>query len=201
MPTGASSSGGATIMGTVNSSASASGAGDVRAMAGGAGITVAVVQTGQSTMTDGSGRFVLTGVPSGTVTLHFTAAGIDAQLQITGLQVGQTLTITVHVSGSHADLGNGDHPSDPAHSTCFTSGAKAEVEGVISTKAASSITVSQQGKGDYDCLVSASTRIRKGNRSLTLEDLAVGSRVHVSGTGLGIVGGVCEVDASEIKLQ
>ena len=50
-------------------------------------------------------------------------------------------------------------------------------------------------------MVSDSTRIRKGNRSLTLEDLAVGSRVHVSGTGRGESDGSCEVDATEIKLQ
>ena len=135
MPTGASASGGATIVGTVNPGATASGFGEVRALAGRSGITVTVVQTGQSTQTDSSGRFVLTDVPPGTVTLHFTAAGMDAQLQIFGLQAGQTLTITVHVSGNHADVGMGDG-SGPAHSSCFASGAKAEVEGLIASKTA-----------------------------------------------------------------
>lgn len=198
MPTGASGSGGATIVGTVNPGATAGSRGEVRAMAGSSGITVTVVQTGQSTQTDSSGRFVLTNVPAGDVTLHFTGSGVDAELQISGLQAGQTLTITVHVSGNHADM---DDNSSPAHSSCFSPGAKAEVEGRITGKAASSITVDQEGKGDFLCMVTDSTRIRKGNKSLTLEDLDVGDHVHVSGTGRGDSGGTCEVDATEIKLQ
>jgi hypothetical protein len=94
------------------------------------------------------------------------------------------------------DQGNGG-----THDACFTPGAKAEVEGLIDSKTGTSITVAQQGKGDFRCLVSASTRIRKGNHTLTLSDLAVGARVHVSGTGRGASAGVCEVDATEIMLQ
>jgi hypothetical protein len=173
-----------------------------------AGIKVTVVETGESTETNGSGEFIVT-APAGTVTLHFQGPNIDAQLTIGGLVAGQTLTITIHVSGSHAGMDDGPEPSPtpnasptPApNSFCFTAGAKAEVEGLISAKDASSITVRQQGKGDYHCVVSASTRIRKGNRTLTLDDLGLGSRVHVSGTGRGDSAGVCEVDASEIKLQ
>ncbi|MFI5184860.1 MAG: hypothetical protein ACHQNV_10705 [Vicinamibacteria bacterium] len=163
------------------------------------GIRVTVVETGQTTETDGSGQFTVT-VPAGTVTLHFQGQGVDAELKIGGLVAGQTLTVTVHASGSHADMGDGQG-NGGTHDSCFTSGAKAEVEGTIDGKATDSITVMQQGKGDFQCLVSASTRIRKGNRTLTLDDLTLGAHVHVSGTGLGSSGGVCEVDASEIKLQ
>jgi hypothetical protein len=198
MPTGASGSAGATIVGTVNPGATASSRGEVRAMAASSGITVTVVQTGQSAQTNSSGQFVLTNVPPGDVTLRFTGTGVDAELQISGLQAGQTLTITVHVSGNHADM---DDDSSPAHSSCFAPGAKAEVEGRITGKDASSITVDQEGKGDFLCMVTDSTRIRKGNKSLTLENLDVGDHVHVSGTGRGESAGTCEVDATEIKLQ
>lgn len=203
LPTGASSVSGssAKIIGTVDDGASSSSAGVVRMASHRAGIKVTVVETGQTTETNGSGQFTVT-VPAGTVTLHFQGQGVDAELKIEGLVAGQTLTITVHASGSHADLddpkdGDGNGPQD----SCFTSGAKAEVEGLIDAKAADSINVTQQGKGEFRCFVSPSTRIRKGNRSLTLDDLAVGARVHVSGTGRGGASGVCEVDASEIKLQ
>ena len=202
MPTGASASGGATIVGTVNPGAAAASLGEVRALAGQSGITVTVVQTSQSTQTDSSGRFVLTDLPAGTVTLRFTGTGMDAQLQISGLQAGQTLTITVNVSGSHADIDSSEEsPAPPPQSRCFAVGAKAEVEGRITGKAASSITVEQEGKGDFVCMITDSTRIRKGNGSLTQEDLDVGDHVHVSGTGRGESGGSCMIDATEIKLQ
>ena len=200
LPTSASSTSGpsAKIAGTVDDGATTASAGEVQAASHRAGIKVTVVETGESTETNSSGQFVIT-VPAGTVTLRFDGPGVNAQLTIAGLVAGQTLTITVHVTGSHADM---DDPKDGqgAHE-CFASGAKAEVEGLIDAKAADSVTVAQQGKGDFRCLVSPSTRIRKGNRSLTLDDLTVGSRVHVSGTGSGASGGVCQVDASEIKLQ
>ena len=214
LPTGASSSGSsATIHGTVNDlTASASSAhGEVSMASHHAGIRVTVVETGQTTETNGSGEFVVS-VPAGTITLHFQGPKIDAELKIGGLVAGQTLTITIHVSGSHAgiddDGGGTPSPSpnpspspSPTAARCFAPGAKAEVEGNIDAKDASSITVMQQGKGDYHCSVSPSTRIRKGNTTLTLDDLAVGAHVHVSGTGGAASGGVCEVEASEIKLQ
>jgi hypothetical protein len=169
-----------------------------------AGITVTVVETGQTTQTDGSGQFVIT-APAGAVTLRFQGRGVDASLQIGGLVAGQTLTITVQVSGSHAHMGEGhdgeDDDGDEGEGSCFATGAKAEIEGLVSATDLDSITVRQQGKGEYRCLVSAETRIRKGNRTLTLADLAVGNRVHVKGTGLGSAPTSCDVAASEIKLQ
>jgi hypothetical protein len=200
LPTSASSSNpSATLRGTVNDTTAAITPGGVAMASRHAGIKVTVVETGQTTETDGSGTFVIS-VPAGTVTLRFQGPGIDAQLKIDGLVAGQTLTITVQVAGSRADMGDGPGGGG-VHDSCFTAGSKAEIEGLVDAKDSGSITVMQQGKGDYQCLVSSSTRIRKGNRSLTLDDLKIGSRVHVSGTGRGATAGVCEVDASEIKLQ
>jgi hypothetical protein len=198
------SSDGATLQGTIDTNAAmataASGvhASSVRSGSGGS-IKVSVSETGQSTVTDSSGNFVLTGLPSGTVTLKFDAPGIDATLEISGLADGQTLTIKVHVSGSHAELTS--PPKNNDNGKCFKVGEKADVEGDISAKAATTITVAQQGKGDYECEVSASTQIRKGNQTFTFDDLAVGMHVHVSGTGLGASGSVCRLSAEEIKIQ
>jgi hypothetical protein len=97
--------------------------------------------------------------------------------------------------------GNGGGDDDGNTSWCPASGKKAEVEGKITAKGAADITVSQQGKGDYLANVDASTRIRKGNTTLTFDQLAVGNRVHVKGSSLGLSGEACGVQASEVKLQ
>ncbi len=99
--------------------------------------------------------------------------------------------------------GPGPSPSpsaSPSPSVCAV-GANAEVEGLITAKAASSITVNQQAKGDFLCDVSASTRIRKGNTSYTLAQLQLGWRVHVKGTTQGLAGTACRVTADEIMVQ
>lgn len=80
-------------------------------------------------------------------------------------------------------------------------GSNAEVEGLITAKGGSSVTVTQQAKGDYLCLVSASTRIRKGNTTFTFAQLQPGWRVHVKGTQQGMAGSACQVNASEVKVQ
>jgi hypothetical protein len=89
----------------------------------------------------------------------------------------------------------------PANDKCVAAGAKAEVEGLIEAKGGSSITVRQQGKGDYQCEVSGGTRIRKGSTSYTFAQLQPGWRVHVSGSGMGVSGSLCRVQADEIKVQ
>jgi hypothetical protein len=80
-------------------------------------------------------------------------------------------------------------------------GGNAEVEGPITAKAAPVVTVSQQGKGDYLCTVTAATRIRKGNTTYTFDQLQIGWRVHVKGTMQGPSGSACQVSADEIMVQ
>jgi hypothetical protein len=94
---------------------------------------------------------------------------------------------------------SGSEPQPPRGSCA--AGSNAEVEGLITGKGASSVTVTQQGKGDYLCLVSSSTRIRKGNTTYTFAQLQGGWRVHVKGTQQGMSGNACQVSASEIKVQ
>jgi hypothetical protein len=45
------------------------------------------------------------------------------------------------------------------------------------------------------------TPIRKGNRSFTFGDLMIGWRVHVTGTGMPSTGALCEIMATEVKIQ
>ena len=87
------------------------------------------------------------------------------------------------------------------HRLDSAAGGKAEVEGLITAKGGASITVTQQGKGDYLCDVAAGTPIRKGNTSYTFAQLQTGWRVHVKGTQIGLSGTACQVQASEVKVQ
>jgi hypothetical protein len=96
--------------------------------------------------------------------------------------------------------GDDNGGTTPPRNAC-AAGSNAEVEGMITGKGASSITVTQQAKGDYLCLVSAGTRIRKGNTTFTFAELQSGWRVHVKGTQQGLSGNACQVTASEIKVQ
>jgi hypothetical protein len=190
----------ATIEGTVNASSVMTALSGPTVATSNVGIRISIVGTNLSTTTDGSGRFVLSGITTDHVTLRLQGTGIDATLDVSGIASGQTLTINIRVSGNHAELDE-DHDDSPEGSQCFAAGQKAEVEGNITGKAAAAITVAQQGKGSYDCQVTAMTRIRHGNTTLTLDDLKIGDHVHVSGSGLGTAGALCRVSADEIKLQ
>jgi hypothetical protein len=90
---------GATIAGTVQSAGAA--AADLAASSV-AGLRVSVTGTSLQTTTDGSGRFTLAGVPAGRAELRFEGPGVDARLEVEGLQTGQTTTLTVRLSGSSA---------------------------------------------------------------------------------------------------
>jgi hypothetical protein len=70
------------------------------------GIVVTVVGTSVTTTTDGEGRFTLTGVPEGAITLHFQGAGVDTTITLSGLTEGQTLTLVVEVAGKNATVWN-----------------------------------------------------------------------------------------------
>jgi hypothetical protein len=70
------------------------------------GVTVTVVGTSISTTTDGDGKFTLTGVPAGSITLKFSGEGVDATISVSGLTEGQTLTLVVEVAGKNATVWN-----------------------------------------------------------------------------------------------
>jgi hypothetical protein len=136
--------------------------------------------------------------------------GVGRRVHVKGVwlpaesSVQPVLAHEIKLQGSSRDTtgpGTGDPGGPGASDFCPDAGRKAEVEGKITAKGASDITVHQNGKGDFLAQVDAGTRIRKGNKSFTFDQLAIGNRVHVKGTSLGLVDEACGVDASEIKLQ
>jgi hypothetical protein len=128
---------------------------------------------------------------------------VGRQVHVKGVFVDSATRGTQQVLAHEIKLqGGGDDGggTTPPRGNC-AAGSNAEVEGLISGKGAGSIMVTQQAKGDYLCLVSASTRIRKGNTTYTFDQLQNGWRVHVKGTQQGLAGTACQVTASEIKVQ
>lgn len=130
---------------------------------------------------------------------------VGRQVHVKGVFVPSTTVrgdqnVLAHEIKLQDDETGADVPPTPPRGSCAV-GSKAEVEGIITGKGASSVTVNQQAKGDYLCLVSGSTRIRKGNTTYTFDQLQSGWRVHVKGTQQGMAGSACQVNASEIKVQ
>lgn len=74
--------------------------------------------------------------------------------------------------------------------------SKVEIEGTVTAISAASITV-HNNRGDQTAAIVASTVIRKGNRTLTVADIPVGSRVHVKAQRAAD----STLVATEIKLQ
>src|SRR5262245_57405660 len=68
------------------------------------GITVRVQGTSSITATDAGGKFVLSGLPEGAVTLRLKGPDCDAAVEVRGLVNGRTVTIQVRVAGSEASL-------------------------------------------------------------------------------------------------
>lgn len=114
--------------------------------------------------------------------------GVNAQSP-----AGAVLALEIKLQGD-------DLASPPPQAACAP-GSNAEVEGLITAKAGSAITVNQQAKGDFLCETSGSTRIRKGNTTYTFDQLQIGWRVHVKGTMQGLSGSACRVTATEIMVQ
>ena len=110
-PSGAGSSTGATIVGTVNggnmvsSAVSAMSAGQTAAAAP-SGMTVTVVGTNLTTSVDVVGQFQLAGVPSGNVQLQFNRGNVSATVQLSNVGEEELVQIQVTVSGTAATIVN-----------------------------------------------------------------------------------------------
>jgi hypothetical protein len=77
-------------------------------------LTVKVNGTNIETNVDGSGRFTLNGVPSGTIVLNFSGRGINADVTITGINTGDQITIEVRLENGRArvETERRDHGDD-----------------------------------------------------------------------------------------
>ncbi len=154
---------------------------------------VVVVRPGETAIRKGNRRLGVKDLAVGQ-RVHVKGVWLPAEA---GVQPVQALEIKLQ--GEDTGTGGGDDPG--TRSYCPDAGRKAEVEGKITAKGASDVTVFQNGKGNFLAQVDSGTRIRKGNTTYGFEQLAVGNRVHVKGTSLGLAAATCGVDASEIKLQ
>jgi len=171
--------GSATINGTLASLTAAS----LRPAAAASTITVTVTGTGIAATVSPGGTFVLDGVPSGTVELHFTGSGIDARSQIRDVADHEVVHVVVHVSGSDATL----------TITSRESRNQVELEGLIASINAGARTLVVNGT---TVNVPGDAIIRHGDRPIAFGDLQLGQRVHVRGTMNGQV-----LQATEVKVQ
>jgi ribosomal protein L35AE/L33A len=188
MPAGPSASppraSGAVVQGTV---AGVSGASQdaVRATSATA-LRVSVIGTSLTTTTDGAGRFVLSGVPTGTVTLRFEGEGVDARLEISGLAGGQVITIVVRVSGHEASLLDASPlaPSPAASPTPRPSpspedddeGTEVEFKGTVQSVNPPDLRVA--GRTVH---TNGNTKIVRKDQRIGLSDVKVGATVEVEG--------------------
>jgi hypothetical protein len=153
-------------MGTVVRGSGTMGVTTLGAEIGLPGVTVHVVQTGRSAQTDGSGNFMLTGVPVGNVDLEFSRADINARANVhvsSGVNA-----ITVAVTGSTAVVVPRGHAGE-------------EIEGLVSAVSADAgtLTVLDQRLGAVVVKTTSTTVLRHGQTVMTLSQIQIGMRVHV----------------------
>jgi hypothetical protein len=137
----------------------------------GTGLQVGVVGTPLVTPVDDEGQFVLSGVPGGTATLSFEAAGVDARLEVPGLQDGLVTSITVQLSGGSARL-TGTPNCSPT--------AEAAFSGVLEQMAGTRLVV-----GGRSVDASQVKKVWRDGRRIPLSELQVGEKLKVWGTVRG----------------
>lgn len=175
----------ATVTGTVIRGAAISGATAMGTETGLSGVTVTVVSTGQSAVTDASGNFTLTGVASGEVELELKRDDFKIKVKIT-VPAGSTITITISIVGSAAVVTPRGHAGE-------------EIEGLVQSINApgSSLVVLDKRLGAVTVKADSLTLIRHGETALLFSQIQVGMKVHVKA--------LLQTDgsyvATEIKLQ
>jgi hypothetical protein len=135
------------------------------------GVTVTVSGTGLTATTDGTGRFSLTKVPAGQLTLQFTGAATGT-MSLDDVAEHDTIEIEVHVQ-------NGEVEDEQAEAG---NGAEAQLEGkIVSVNGGAHSFVI----GQITVMVPSTATIRHGDQALTFSDLVAGARVHVKGSLTG----------------
>jgi hypothetical protein len=146
-PTGPSSASGARIAGRVTGTALASTAASglaasplTQSTSTTGALTVKVNGTNIATGVDGTGRFTLDGVPSGTIVLNFSGRGINADVTINGVSAGDRIDIEVRLDNGRArieaerrdrDDDQGEDDDDDDEDEIGRDG-RAEVKGLVS---------------------------------------------------------------------
>jgi Domain of unknown function (DUF5666) len=183
-----SSSGGASISGTISGSAIAAplavDSGSFT-MLDARSVTVTVVGTGISTTADNHGQFTLNNVPEGTVQLNFTGPGSNATVTLTGVGPNDKVQISVTVNGNSAHV-DSEHHSAPDNN-------KREFQGRISSIDANAKSFQIPG---LTVKTTATTIIRHGNKTMQFADLKVGDHIEARGTIEGTT-----LTATEVKVE
>jgi len=126
-------------------------------------LRVSVEGTKVSTTTNSSGQFTLQGLPSGTVVLHFEGRGVDVRVEISGLNAGMTLRITVRITASGAVIVRAPN--------------EIELTGTIESITAPNLKVS-----GLTVITNADTEFKRRGERVNFADLAVGQLVRVEGS-------------------
>ena len=144
------------------------------------GVTVSVAGTGISTTADSQGQFTLNNIPSGTVTLNFSAPGSNATVTLSGIGTNDRVQIAVTVNGNSAHL-DSEHHND------------GEIEGRIT-----SIDINAKSfvADTWTVKTTGSTVIRRGSTTVQFGDLKVGDHVEAHGPRDGTT-----VTATEIEVE
>ncbi len=141
----------------------------------GSGWVVSVNGTSLSSELDQDGRFVLTHVPAGSVTVKIDGPGVSAQVPVSGLTDGQVTSVEIKVSGGSAQLAGA--PSCTPSAETYFSGSLDERQGSQLVVSGRTVDTSQIRK------------VWRGEERVQLSDLAVGEKVKVWGVlrGDGVV--------------
>jgi hypothetical protein len=174
---------GAIIRGSVqDSSTSGSDGGSLSASSTSRTLKVSVVGTNLSTSTNGSGEFVLTGVPTGRVELRFEGPGLDARLEIGGLSDGQEIRITVRVNGSGVVLVSGGGSSGPSPSPSPSPSPDDDDDDVEFTGRLDAINGATLTVAGRTVVTDATTLIRRRGDPVPFSALQVGQILEVEGS-------------------
>lgn len=135
------------------------------------GLQVGIAGTSLATELDQEGQFVLSGVPAGTATLTFQGSGVDARVQVSGLQDRQVTSIAVQLSGGQAQL-TGTPNCGPSAETAFS--------GVLEQMSGTTLVV-----GGRTVDASEVKKVWRDGKRIQLSDLKVGEKLKVWGTVRG----------------
>ena len=128
--------------------------------------TVAIAGTNIVSGVDSTGKFRLSGIPSGPVQLNFKGAGFEAALTLTVTE-GERIELTVRISGNSLRI-EAERREQPD---------RTKVEGTISEVNAAARTIRVTG-----VLIEVPVgAVIRSSRTLTFADLQVGDRVEVEG--------------------
>jgi hypothetical protein len=181
-----SAAGGATINGTIGGLATTgSTAGGVAKLDATGGVTVTISGTTIAVSVGSNGKFVLTGVPTGTVQLVFTTASGSSIITLDGVKEGDSIVVKVTIKGVTATLDD-----EERNGTAMT-----ELEGQIAAVNPEGTTRTLEVNATR-VSVPTTAAIRHGSTAVDFTSLKVGNRVHVRGLMSGTV-----LEATEVNVQ